>query len=128
MTGSTYDAKSVLDFTKDKVQFNGQGISGEVPASTADFNIEYVLTDDHFITGAKLIITNPCPDDKIKLQIVSGNTVVNEFINWFAADMDTQLPYPAKIPAGLKIRAVYTNTCTSAVKVRVNLHLHKIMI
>jgi hypothetical protein len=141
MSGSAFNAKKVEDFSKDTVQFNGQGVSGQVPAGALDYNIDYSPTDDNFLTGAKLIITSPCPDDKIKLQIVDTTgaiplvargsfplyPILNEFINWYAADMDTQIPYPAKITVGLTIRASYTNTCTSSVKVRVNLHLHKIL-
>jgi len=141
-SGTSFDPKTVADFDKTKVVFNGLGIAGTVPANTADYVIDLPMTDDNLLTGAKLIITNGCSDDKIKLQVVdtAGQIpvpyrvafpkypVLSEFINWYAADMDTQLTYPSKISSGLTLRALYTNTCATSVKARVNFHLHKVLL
>lgn len=127
-----YDAANITLLDKNKIEFQGIGISGIAPGSTNGFVIEYALTDDMFITGAKMLAKNPCEDDRIKVQVIFGTTVASQFIDWWSMDMDTQLPIPAKIPAthptlgAAKIRVVYDNTCTVPVKVRVNLHLYKI--
>lgn len=127
-----YDAANITTLDKNKVEFQGVGIAGLAPASTNGFTIDYPLTDDMFITGAKMLAKNPCEDDRIKVQVIFGTTIASQFIDWWSMDMDTQLPIPAKIPAthptlgAAKIRVVYDNTCTVPVKVRVNLHLYKI--
>ena len=136
-TGSTYDSQNIYTLDKNKVEFNGVGVGAVVPASTTDSIIDYVLTDDMFMTGAKMAATGACGDDRIKVQVVMGTTVVKQFIDWWSLDMDTQLPIPSKVPAihptlaptigNVKIRALYTNTCTVPVKVRINYHLYKII-
>ncbi len=136
-TNTVYDVVNMNDIDKTKVMFYGVGVGLEVPAGAVDHTIELPMTDDVFLTGAQTKITGGCPDDKIKLQIISpnvalpgipANTMIAEFINWWAMDMDTQIPYPSKIRAGFRIKAMYTNTCTSTIKVRINYHLHKIML
>lgn len=128
-----YDAANIYSLDKNKIEFNGVGVGAVVPASTTDFIIDYPLTDDLFLTGAKMAATGACGDDRIKVQVVFGTTVAKQFIDWWSMDMDTQLPIPSKIPASHpvlgagKLRALYTNTCTVPVKVRVNYHLYKVM-
>jgi hypothetical protein len=129
---TTYDAANIYTLDKNKVNFNGIGVGAEVPANTDDFVIDYVLTDDVFMTGAKMMASGACGDDRIKVQIMCGSVMVKQFIDWWSMDMDTQLPIPSKIPAShpqlgaCKIRAIYKNTCTMAVKVRINYHLFTI--
>lgn len=136
-TNTAYDVINMNDIDKTKVMFYGVGVGMEVPAGTVDHPIELAMTDDVFLTGAQTKITGGCPDDKVKIQIISpsvalpgipANTMMIEFINWWAMDMDTQIPYPSKIRAGFKIKALYTNTCTTSIKVRINYHLHKILL
>lgn len=136
-TNTAYDVINMNDIDKTKVMFYGVGVGAEVPAGAVDHVIELPMTDDVFLTGAQTKITGACPDDKVKIQIISpsvdlpgipANTMMVEFINWWAMDMDTQIPYPSKIRGGFKIRALYTNTCTTTIKVRINYHLHKILI
>ncbi len=129
MSGSTYNPQSVGDFTKDKVQFNGQKISA-IASAASDTNIDFVLADDYLITGASLKAAGACVDDEVKFQVVSGTTVVNQFIDWYVMDgVNKDLIYPAKIPATLKLRAVYKNTCASTtVKVLINYNLHKVLL
>jgi hypothetical protein len=128
-----YDVMNITLMDKAKIEFNGVGVGAVVPASTTDFPIDYDLTDDNFLTGAKMMATGGCGDDRIKVQVVFGTTMIKQFIDWYSMDMDTQLPIPSKIPASHpllgagKIRALYTNTCTIPVKVRVNYHLYKIL-
>lgn len=128
-----YDVLNITLMDKSKIEFNGVGVGAVVPASTTDYAIDYPLTGDVFLTGAKMNASGACGDDRIKVQIVLGTTVYKQFIDWYSLDMDTQLPIPSKIPAShpvlgaAKIRALYTNTCTIPVKVRVNYHLYNIL-
>lgn len=130
---TTYDTPNIFALDKSKVEFNGVGVGAIVPSSTNDYAIDYSLTDDNFMTGAKMAATGACGDDRIKVQVVCGTTMVKQFIDWWSMDMDTQLPIPSKVPAShpllgaCKIRALYTNTCTIPVKVRVNYHLYKVL-
>jgi hypothetical protein len=130
---TTYDAANIYTLDKNKVEFSGVGVGAIVPENSVDYAIDFPLTSDMFLTGAKMMATGACGDDRIKVQVVFGNTVVKQFIDWWSMDMDTQLPIPSKIPASHpvlgagKLRALYTNTCTVPVKVRVNYHLYKIL-
>lgn len=128
-----YDVLNITLMDKSKIEFNGVGVGAVVPASTTDFPIDYTLTGDMFLTGAKMAATGACGDDRIKVQVVFGTTVAKQFIDWWSMEMDTQLPIPSKIPKthptlgqGI-LRALYTNTCTIPVKVRVNYHLYNIL-
>lgn len=128
-TNTAYDAENMSTINKNKVNFNGIGVSAIIDPSSTGV-IDYEPTDDIFLTGAKTRLPNSCEDDKIKIQIMYGTTVVNQFIDWWAWDMDTELPIPSKIPkthpvlGNAKIRAVYTNTCTVPIKVRINYHTY----
>lgn len=128
---TNYDVSNISLMDKNKVEFMGIGVASLVAAGETS-TIDYELPDDVFLTGAKMKATGACDDDRIKVQIVFGTTMVNQFIDWWSMDMDTELPIPAKIPKTHptlgqgKIRAIYQNTCTMPVKVRVNYHLYKI--
>jgi hypothetical protein len=127
MSGSTYDVMNIYTLDKTKLNFNGLKVSASIPANTVQ-DIDLTLADDHLFTGAQIILTGNCDNDEMQIKIVSGTTVVNQFIDWYATNMTKELPYPAKIPATLKIRATYKNTCLSnAVNVRVNYSLHKVL-
>ena len=127
MLNSTYDVMNINTFDKTKVNFNGQKMALDVPSSSTG-NLDLTLTDDHFITGAQLILSGRNIDDEIKFQILYGSTVVNQFIDWFAVDLEKELLYPAKLSGGLTIRLSYKNTGNGVVKVRVNLSLHKVLV
>lgn len=127
MLNSTYDVMNVDTLDKTKVNFNGMKMTLDVPANSTG-NLDLTLADDHFITGAKLILSGRNIDDEIKFQILSGTTIVNQFIDWFAIDLEKELLYPAKIPGNLTIRVAYKNTGSAVVKVRVNLSLHKVLV
>jgi len=128
MTSSTYNPSSVDGFDKNKLNYNGQKVSAVVPGGTTQ-DIDLALTDDHLLTGAQVVLSGNCDLDEIKFKVVMGTTVVNQFIDWFATNFSKDLPYPAKIPAGLTLRVTYKNSCTNAaVTVRVNYFLHKILL
>ena len=125
---TTYDVAKISDIDKNKVKYYGKKVRATVPFNTT-VNIDYALTDDVFITGAKLIITNGTADDFVKFQVVHPTAgVLNEFIDWYASDMDKELPYPAKLPAGLILRIVYTSASLAVSPVvRANYSLHRIV-
>lgn len=124
---TSFDPKSKNEMSKSNLNFNGQKMVGTIPAASIG-SIDITLTDDHLLTGASLLLSGNSIDDEVKFQIVMGTTVVNQFADWYAKDLDFQVDYPARIPAGITIRVSYKNTGTSSVKVRVNLMLHKILI
>ena len=134
MINSTYNPKTVADFNKDYLNVDHQGVGAIVPAGTVG-NIDYTLSDDHLLVGAILLAENTAFDDSICLQIIHPTMgVVNQFVTNWAMSTDKeekfnrQEGFPAKIPAGLKIRCAYTSTGSVDVKVKMNLFLHKILV
>jgi hypothetical protein len=128
MQNSTYDPKSVQDFEKTKVQFNGQKASVVCPAGQSA-HADLTLTDDHLLTGCSIILKNNIPSDEVNFQIIHPTYgVVNQFADWYAKEFDKILPYPAKIPAGLTIRVLYISKGTQDVEIYVNFDLHKVLV
>jgi len=129
-----------MDFSKIGLNFNGNGVLGTATAGTAT-NIDFKLTEDDLITGASfLLLSGANIGDYIDFQVVDrdgvyypAGTLLSQFCtNWYVStDKQTQdvpeIPYPAKVLSGLVLRLVYNSTGTSAVKVAVNYHLHKVM-
>lgn len=142
LTGTVYNPTSVDAFDKTKLNYNGLKVSASVAAgATTDVNL--ALTDDHLLTGAQLILTGACDLDEVQFKIVDSSSsipvparvafpnypILNQFIDWYASNFSKDLPYPAKITAGLTLRVTYKNTCVStAVTVKVNYFLHKIIV
>ena len=125
-TGTTYDVMNMQTIDKKMVNFIGQKVSADVPVGIS--NIDYTTTDDVLFTGAVLSSPSACPDDELKFQVLLGSTVLNTFIDWFVLKgLSKELDYPAKIPAGLILRVVYKNTCSSAINVKINYSLHKVL-
>jgi len=128
ITGSTYDPPSMSVIEKTKSNFNGQKVSAVVTANTTQ-DIDLPLTDDHLLTGAQVDLSGACIMDEVQFKVVSGTTVVNQFIDWYASSFTRDMGYPAKIPAGLKLRVTYKNTCVATdVTVKINYFLHKILL
>lgn len=126
-TNTKYDVMNMSMIDKKEVLYFGKKTRAVVTAGTTK-NIDMVFADDILLTGAKFILTNSHPDDTIKIQIVHPTAgVLNEFIDWYAAELDKDLPYPAKIPANLTIRVVYQSVGTTDVTVRVNYSAHKVL-
>jgi len=139
MQNSTFIAKKLEDFTRDCVLFDGIGVQKLLTAGQANQNIDLAMTDDVFVTGGKLRVKNANFGDTVCLQVVDVNNVLGfganlvlaQFItNWGLVDdqeqqFDEDSPYPAKVPAGLYLRLVYTSTGTVAPNVIMNWDLHK---
>ena len=135
-----YNPVSSQDFEKSKLQFNGQGVKATVTAGQV-VNIDYTLTDDCLITGAWFVTdSNAAFGDSASFQVVDttgitgypAGTVLNQFVtNWYMypnSSEQFEVPYPAKLMAGLTVRLVYTSTGTNNVFVAINFALHKVMV
>jgi len=101
-------------------------VSGTVPAGgTVPF--DFTLTEDRFFTGVAIKAYNSGHFDYGKLQVMYGDTVLDEFVlSWGISDELQILEiYRAHLPAGLKIRITYYSTGTEDVDFWVNAFLHE---
>jgi hypothetical protein len=138
MQNSSLQLQQTIQLNGNNVSCNGQGVTDIVPAGQYK-NIDYILTDDCFITGGMLKSQTSNFGDYANFQVVDinnmlgygANYVISQFLtNWYiGSDKEEQInedfPYPAKIPAGLALRVVYYSTGTTDVQVCVNYRLHK---
>jgi hypothetical protein len=121
-------------FTSDAVKFAGAAAGGDAVAGQT-VNIDYVAPFDLVITGAVVIVKNAKIDDLVSLQVVHPQAgVLDTFVtDWYVSETSDeqfalQLNYPANIPAGLILRAVYKANGTLATRqVRINYLLHKVI-
>lgn len=121
-------------FTSDAVKFVGASAAGDAVADETK-NIDYTAPYDLCITGAVVVVKGGNINDKVCIQVVHPQAgVLDEFVtDWymtedrnhqFAIDLD----YPANIPAGLIIRAVYKAGAAAGTRnVRINYFLHKVI-
>ena len=114
-----------------------EGISGTAAAGTTT-DIDHLISEERYINGIRLIISDHIDGDKIDFQVIDkdnilgfgANTVLDEFgKNWFVdpgvcTQPDVVVPYPAKIMAGLYIRVKYHSTGASPVNIKANMYLH----
>jgi hypothetical protein len=135
MINSTYDPQKLSDFEKGKLEFSGQSIYFECSESMTQ-SADYLVTDDILITGGILLVKGGKLEDRVYLQVVHPTAgVINEFISGYRISEDVNkqfemnLPYPAKIPAGLSIRCKYVADALVGIRdIAVNFYFHKIMI
>lgn len=140
MRKSTYAPQKISEFQASKLTFNGRGAAAECAAGT-DTILDIVLEDDNLITGGELITYGAATGDHITAQIVDidnimgygAGAVLNTFMtNWRVKKGDSSynllVNYPAKVPAGLAIRIIYTSAGTVDSTLEVNYMLHKVMI
>jgi len=134
MQGSTFNPISIKDFEKSKLSTANTGIIGTALAGQ-NTNVDFTLTDDCLMTGLQVLAKGSIFGDKITLQVVHPVAgVMSEFgtnINVPEVDekkIDEKTEYPAKIPAGLIIRLIYTSTGATDVYVAVNYRLHKVLV
>lgn len=121
-------------FTSDAVKFAGKSAAGEAVADETK-NIDYTVPYDLCITGAVVVVKNASISDKVCLQVVHPQAgVLDEFVtDWYMNEdrnhqFTIDLDYPANIPTGLIIRAVYKASSTAGTRyVRINYFLHKVI-
>lgn len=135
MQNSTFDPQNIDGFNKTNLAFFGKGIIGQGNLSSTT-TLDYVLTDDVLMTGGIVLVKNAQFGDKISLKIVHPvYGVVNTFVDGFYVQETSQeqlninLNYPAKLPAGLTIRCEYTaNAIAGLREIAANLFLHKVLL
>lgn len=118
----------------DGFRFRGASFIENVSANSTK-EIDYLISDERYINGGRLIVKNMGEDDKITFQVVDkdgifgfGPMVLDQFITDFylpaGESLEVALDYPARIVAGLYLRLIYTNTNSIEASVKCNLYLH----
>jgi hypothetical protein len=139
-SNTTYNPVSVSDFEKNKLNYNGRGVSVTIPKGTS-VNLDYTLTDDCLLTGVWLIIGRGNYGDSLTVQVLDlsniygygAGAVLNTFVtNWYmppSSATQIDIPYPAKIITGLTLRVIYTSTGTvDDPFLAINYKLHKVLV
>jgi hypothetical protein len=134
-TNTTYNPEKVSDFEKSKLNFAGRSVTGTVNENET-VNADYTFTDDTLMTGGVLIVKEAKITDKVSLQVVHPiYGVLNEFVTEYRLAEDQQvqfkldLPYPAKLLAGLIVRCKYVASEEKGTRIfALNLLLHKVLI
>ncbi len=138
-SGTFFNPIRVDEFEKTKLNFDGQGMSATVTAGSTQ-NVDLLLSDDVLLTGCWFITNNSNLGDTLTFQVVDTSgaftgtpgTVLSQFItNWYpnvSTDINFEVPYPAKIPAGLTLRLVYVSTGSTNPFVAANYQLHKVLV
>lgn len=138
---TTYNPNNITEFNKKALQFNGIGVSAVAIAGYST-NIDYKITDDMLITGAQVLTDISTFGDSLSFQVIDidnifgygANLIINQFVsNWqmksdSQEQINLQVNYPSKIPAGLYLRSIYVSTGPSDVKISINYTLHKVII
>ena len=116
-----------------------KGVAGTA-AKNSTSSIDYLVPEERFINGVSLLLKNHVWGDHVKFQVVDKDNVMGYGAGlvldtfgdqWYVNDEkqdqdDVTAEYPARIPAGLYIRLVYTSVGTVYdVQVKMNMWLHK---
>jgi hypothetical protein len=128
LTNTTFNPDTIHEFSKNSMEFKGQKVMVEA-ASSKETSVDFEITEDTLITGARVQAVGACEADEIKFQVINKDMVVTTFIDWYIQNgvIEKELNYPAKLPAGLVVRAVYKNTCAMmSVNVYINFYMHKV--
>lgn len=139
-TNTKYSPEIENQYSSKALSANFRGFSF-IANQSAITTFDFENTDDCLLNGAMLFVNGGEFGDKISAQVFDknnvmgygANIVLNQFItDWCIApfenkQFDIQSIYPAKIYAGLFIRAIYSSVGTSSPKVVVNLKLHKVL-
>jgi hypothetical protein len=140
MNNSKYAPLSSVQYSSKDLNAAHKGMKFSANASTQTVQ-DMQITDDVLIDGAVLITINAALGDKASFQVIDKdnvlgmgtNVVLGQYItDWYINPSETkQLEfssiYPAKVFAGLYLRAIYDSVGSQAVDVIVNYKLHKIL-
>jgi len=142
-SNTTYRPFRASEFEYTKLNFNAQGVSAS-PTLGGTTNIDYLIADDHLVTGAWMIINNGFLGDYVNLHVLdtSGGTysgtpyaVLSQFItNWYVpkvSDSQFDMIYPAKIFTGMSLRVVYVSAASGSdpqTFAAINWKLHKVLV
>lgn len=139
MIGSTYAPSRWADIEAQKVRPNIMGIQDSADGSTTT-TMEQLISDDSIIREIEIAADTANFGDTITLSVVdkdgvyfAANTVISVVANEYNVRTDTnpseyQAVAPFKIPGGVYIRCVYTNTGSDAVLVAINFHMLTVLL
>jgi len=133
-SNTSFDPANTDSFEKSKMIKDAKGIKATIPFGTSA-NIDLTLTDDILLAGGTVFLARGAAQgDKVDFQVIHPvYGVVNQFItDWYINPDSTEqtVPaanYPAKLPAGLTLRAVYHSVGASDVWVAINFNLEKVL-
>lgn len=132
-SNTTYAPRTQDDFNSGALNYAGTGATASV-SPNASTNIDLTLTDDMIVTGVELVVSAPKAGDYMTLHIVHPTYgEINQFgYSWYMGTesfrKDYQVRYPAKVYAGMTIRAKYVSVnSTAPTFVAVNYFLHKVL-
>ena len=132
-SNTTYAPTTQDNFNSGSLNYAGTGSTASITAN-ATTNIDLLMADDMIITGMELVCTAPQAGDYMTLHVVHPTYgEVNQFgFTWYMGTesfrKDYQVRYPAKIYAGMTLRAKYVSvTGTAPTFVAVNYFLHKVL-
>jgi hypothetical protein len=140
MLASTFDTVDLHLLNSTNTSFSAQGISATAAANTTT-NIDFKLNDDCFLWGGKFSCVGAVFGDTCSLQVVdvdgvytpAGTVINNPVINWPMSGVDglqfdlTVGHCPKKMPGNLYLRAIYTSTGSTPVKIAIGYCIFKIL-
>lgn len=145
MPSNTIFAPTGLNqFQSNNVNFLARGVTGTVPAGLIA-GIDLKMDDDMLITGCQMSTKGAAFGDYVNLRVVDvdnvmgfgAGAILNQFCDkWYlmgdgsangTQQIFIQVPYPAKLSAGLYLRADYHSTGVTTVQVNINYLLHKVL-
>jgi len=108
-------------------KFRGKRIASGTALAGESKVFTYTLPEARFFTGVVVKAFNSNRFDYGTLQVVYGETVIDEFVSSWGISDDIQVLelYRASVPAGLSLRVVYHNTGSNDVDLWVNAFLHE---
>lgn len=135
MPSSTiYNPENIASFEKSKLMKDAKGVTGTINHGQTE-NLDYALADDCLLIMGRLLVNGANKGDSVSLQVLApNNAIVAQFVTDWAIDWTVTLQqgpvsnYPAKIPAGFKIRLVYKSTGDFDVWVALNIDKEKVLI
>lgn len=101
-----------------------------LPNTTTNMDITPSATEDRFVDGGIIIHKDTNPGDHVSFKVVHPTYgVVETYVpSWLlppGVGSESILVYPARIPAGIILRVVYTNTGSTSAYCGVNYRLHR---
>ncbi len=133
-SGTLFNPQNISQFEKSKLNKNAKGVAMTVNMYTTT-NIDLAVTDDSLIATGSLLVKNGTKGDYVEFFVMSGETPLIQFIStWYINPdaTDQSVPrstYPAKIIAGLTLRAIYHSTSAAlAPWVAINYDIDKVLV
>jgi len=144
--GTRFSPGSKNEYGAKSLNSNFKGRMFTAAAGTDTTN-DFEITDDCLVDGAVVFAKGAALGDKITFQIVDVNgvmpdglggtlppgTIMGQYVTGWYLNPDSTFQgefdssYPAKIPAGLFLRTIYTSVGATDVTFIINYKLHKIL-